>query len=121
MKRDLDLVRKILLQMEAAEHGFFKGPLTIADHSDEEIGYHVFLMSQAGLVKALPDSEINSQSPHATPINITWAGHEFLEASKDDGLWNKAKTHVLKPAGGAAFDVLLEWLKSEAKQRLGLS
>jgi hypothetical protein len=43
-----------------------------------------------------------------------------LEASRDPTLWQRAKENVLKPAGGMAFNVLLEWLKTEAKTKLGL-
>ena len=51
---------------------------------------------------------------------LTWSGHEFADAANDGALWAKAKTNVIGPAGGVAFTVLLEWLKAEAKSRLGI-
>jgi hypothetical protein len=51
---------------------------------------------------------------------LTWDGYEFLESAKDENLWGKAKSIVIKPAGGVAFGVLLDWLKAEAKSRLGM-
>ena len=120
MKRDLDLIRKILLALESQEHGFFQEPLVIDGHSEEQIGYHVHLLGEAGLLKVGDHTHLQSLSPEAFPVSITWAGHEFIDAAKDESVWAKAKAKVLKPAGGVAFDVLLEWLKAEAKRQLGL-
>lgn len=119
MKRDLDLCRTILLTIESQPHGF-ADELHIDGYSEEQIGYHVYLLGEAGLLKTSVCTVMDSHSPQALPINLTWDGHEFLDASKDNSLWEKAKAKVIKPAGGVAFDLLLEWLKAEAKQRLGL-
>lgn len=120
MKRDIDLIRKILLVLESQEHGFFREPLVVDGYTEEQIGYHVHLLGEAGLLKVRDHTHLQSMSPEAFPISITWAGHEFIDAAKDESIWEKAKTKVLKPIGGVALDVLLEWLKAEAKQRIGL-
>lgn len=121
MKRDLDLVRKILQWMEAQDQGRNVGwKIEIEDHTDEQIGYHAHLMAQAGLILAADRTYTDSHTPYSIPLSITWAGHEFLAAAASDTIWAKAKEHVLKPAAGATFPVLLEWLKMEAKARLGL-
>lgn len=120
MKRDINLIREILLWIERSEHGTVNEEPVIDGYSSEQIGYHVHLMGQAGLVTALDITAFGDQSPKALPTGLTWAGHDFLDAVKDDTLWAKAKSIVLKPAAGVAFDVLLAWAKSEAKQRLGL-
>lgn len=120
MKRDLDLVRKILLWMEGSDHGTVHTEPQIEGFSAEQVGYHVHLMGQAGLITALDITTNGDHSPNALPSSLTWAGHDFLDAVKDDTLWEKAKSMVLKPAAGVAFDVLLAWAKAEAKHRLGL-
>jgi hypothetical protein len=120
MKRDLDLIRKILLAMEEQEHSFPESDLTIAGYTEEQVGFHIFLLGDAGLAKVANNTHVGSRSPSAFPLHLTWAGYEFLAAAKDDTVWAKAKTAVITPAGGVAFSVLLEWLKAEAKSRLGL-
>lgn len=120
MKRDLDLIRKLLLAMEAQEHGLIQEELTVEGYAQEQIGFHFYLIGEAGLAKVVEDTNLQSQSPSAFPLNLTWAGYEFLEAAKDETLWGKAKTHLIKPTGGIAFGILVEWLKAEAKIRLGL-
>jgi hypothetical protein len=120
MKRDLDLVRKILLEMESQEHGTNADTLQVTGFTAEQIGFHVYLMNEAGLINAIERSYLGALSPEAFPLNLTWDGYEFLEAARDPTLWNQAKAKVIKPIGGVAFSVLLEWLKAEAKSRLGI-
>jgi hypothetical protein len=120
MKRDLDLIRKILLALEEHEHGFAPEELVIEGYSEEQIGFHIYLIGEAGLAKVAESARVNDPSPKAFAVNLTWAGYEFLESAKDDNLWGKAKEKVIKPAGGVAFGVLLEWLKAEARAKLGL-
>jgi hypothetical protein len=37
---------------------------------------------------------------------LTWAGHEFLEASRDDSRWNKAKKIISEKTGSFSFEIL---------------
>jgi|GEM_PF-7061885 len=47
MKRDIDLVREILLALEEHDHGYAPKDLEIRGYSKEQIGYHVWLMGRA--------------------------------------------------------------------------
>jgi hypothetical protein len=119
LKRDLDLVRDILLWMESQEHGFAPHEgVKIEGRSEEEIGFHVHLMGQAGLIETTSNTYLESESPSAMPLSITWEGYEFLSNSKNDTVWAKARSKLLAPAGEVSFTVLLEWLKAQAMARL---
>ncbi|MDB4873325.1 MAG: hypothetical protein JWL97_4329 [Gemmatimonadales bacterium] len=121
MRRDMDLVRNILLWIEAQDHALnINWEIQIEGFSDEQVGYHCHLMHEAGLIVASDATCMDSQSPEAIPRCLTWAGHDFLDSVKDATLWAKAKKHVILPAGGVAFSVLTEWVKAEAKHRLHL-
>lgn len=37
--------------------------------------------------------------------SVTWAGHDFIEAAKDDARWTRAKHLVMTKGGGIVFDV----------------
>lgn len=50
MKRDMDLVRKILMALEDNPTGYFKDEMTIDGYTEEDVGYHCYLLLQAGLV-----------------------------------------------------------------------
>lgn len=118
MKRDYDLIRNLLLAVDAANQSLSTIP-KIAGHDELTIGHHAFLLKDAGLIFA-SDPVMLEGIPVAVPICLTWAGHDFLDAMRSDTIWGKAKESVIKPVAGAAFDVLLEWLKAEARARLGI-
>jgi hypothetical protein len=52
LKRDMELVRKILLHAEKAESGSVDDGLDIEGYTEHQIAHHVYLMEQAGLVRA---------------------------------------------------------------------
>jgi len=109
MKLDMDLVRKILIVLEEYPHGFYNQFLSIEGYSEEQIGYHITLMEEAGLLRAIDATSMESQSPEAMPQRLTWQGHEFLDACRDDGRWAKAKD-IFRQAGGVSFDIAKEVL-----------
>jgi hypothetical protein len=118
MKRNMDLMREILLVCEKYEHGF--APQIVIDgYSPEEIGYHVFLLGEAGLAEVEPISAMGAASPYARIKRLTWNGHEFLDASREKTIWEKTKTKVGE-IGGVALPLLMTLLADEAKRKLGL-
>jgi hypothetical protein len=116
MKRDMDLVRLILIALEDAP--FDGGPLslTIPDRNQDELSYHVMLLHQAGLIHAFDfsgDSFVNWQ-----PAYLTWEGQEFLEAAKDDTRWNRAKGYLAEKGSPMIFEVLKALLLGYVNQKV---
>ncbi len=118
MKCDMDLVRKILMACEGHESSIAPHPLRIEGYSDEQIGYHVYLMVQAQLV----EGNVLGVN-HAKATALTWEGHDFSEASRNEGLWSKAK-QAAGSSGGMVLDVLksvlIDLATKAAKQAAGL-
>ena len=109
MKRDMDLVRKILLAIEA--HPPTLGPLKIQidGYPKEIVDYHLTLMKDAGLIEGInPGSKSGLGDIYAMtiPMRMTWQGCEFLDASRDENRWNKAKEIVKEMGSSVSFDVL---------------
>lgn len=115
MKRDMDLVRKILLAMEAHEAGFAPQNFSVEGYSAEHIGYHAYLMDEAGLIEAVDITHCGSPSKTAIPRSITWHGYEFLEAARNDTIWEKALATARDRALPLMFDVLKELALSLAR------
>lgn len=121
MKRNMDLARKILFALENCESAW--GPVEefeIEGHSDEEVSYHVKLLWQAGLVEAEDVSCLGPGGFSWCPQTLTWQGHEFLEASRDETRWKDAKKKVCDAGGGLIFSVLKDALVEGAKGAIGL-
>jgi len=124
MKRDFDLIRLILLEIEKtpAEKAGDLIPIKLEGFTSPEISYHVGLLEQAGLVKAFNFAA--DDLSEWIPSGLTWEGHEFLDAARDSKIWDKAKALVLQATGVAtiesfkiAFKILIDQLMTG---RLGI-
>ena len=111
MKRDMDLVRKILFALEEHPHGYPPDKLNIEGYDEETIGYHVLLMIEAGLLEGREDNVlgIDRNSPSAIPERLTWLGHDFLDASRDPSRWEEARG-IFSKLGGVTIDVAMKVL-----------
>jgi hypothetical protein len=47
----MDLVREIHLALEQHPHGFAPDELRIDGFTEEQVGYHAYIMGQAGLIR----------------------------------------------------------------------
>jgi hypothetical protein len=104
MKRNMDLFRSILLEVEKAPFDGRWHNVEIAGHSADEISYHVKLLSQAGLIEAIDLS--TSDGICWAPKDLTNDGHEFLDSARNDTVWAKAKDKVTKGAGVLTLEAL---------------
>jgi hypothetical protein len=119
VKRDLDLVRGILLHMEAS--GENAGPSGFSEFIEkgygiQDIHYHVRLLHDAGLIEA--DEIVPGQW---WPERMTWSGHEFLDAARNEELWRETKRAVEKKTGSAPFQVFNDFLLRALRERLDRS
>lgn len=121
MKRDPELVRELLLYFERKPDDKVERCPAVAGHSESEIKYHLLLLDEAGFLRC--ERQISTSSNRVIkiyPFSLTWQGHEFLEAARNDALWAHAKRMVLKKAGGLSFEVLKSLLIKLAKDSVGL-
>ena len=103
MKRDMDLVRQILLDIEESDE-WRPSALPIEGVDDEVVSYHVQLLAQAGLIEAIEKTTLSTLLWH--PKTLTWEGHEFLDAARDNTRWNNAKKQALEIGGTLTFEAL---------------
>jgi len=104
MKRDMELVRAILLATEAHPKGSGWIDVKIEGYSQEEVAYHVKLLADAGLIEA---HDLTTQGDFCwKPSSLTWHGHEFLDAVRNDTVWAKTKEVVKEKGGSVPFAVL---------------
>ena len=119
MKRDMDLIRKILLEIDLDEHGYVSRNIEIPDYTQEQINYHAFLLGEAGLAIVSNIADNRSKSPEARIIRLTWAGHEFLDSARENNIWNQAKDKISK-IGGASLPIWTNLLTELIKKKLGI-
>lgn len=93
MKRDMELVREILLTIEKSPTTRGTIPIKIAGFTDDEISHHIELLFKSGLIEASDNCTLSRYCWLAK--KLTWQGHDILDAIRDDNRWEKAKQHVL--------------------------
>ncbi len=120
MQRDMDLIRKLLRVIEEDQAGHAPQVIAIDGYSSEQIGYHIWLLGQSGLLNTETTTHLLSPSPSAMPVSLTWEGHEFLEASRNDGAWKKAKGIIIEKGGGMTLEVIKAFLMAEIKRQIGV-
>lgn len=116
MKRDWELIRSILFKVEEMEStntvlddGWFEG------YPPEVVSYHMQILIEAGLVVGECSQGIGGPL-RCYVLRLTWNGHEFLDASRDNSRWKKAKEMLMTKGGALTFDVLKALLISLLKE-----
>jgi len=123
MKRDPQLFREILLKCEAHEHGYAPMNLKIDGYTEEQVGYHVHLLGDAGYMDVISMNSFRSnKSPNAKPRSITHSGHEFLDVIRDDEVWKTTKGVIAKTGGwtlGVIASVATQIVTRQAMAAIG--
>lgn len=111
MRRELDLIRLLLLKLEGADE-----VIGLDNFSEEQQLHHSVLLIEAGYAHGVIIPNKNGDPVSTRMSRLTWAGHEFLELTRDDTIWNHAKSVVAESAKGAAAEIVT----SACKQLLSL-
>jgi hypothetical protein len=120
MKRDMQLVREILLAVEQDTEpvGWIKD-LSIPGREPAEISHHVKLLHQAGLLEAKDLSTLTTFE--WAPQQLTWSGHELLDAIRHDTVWKKVTSIVVDKGGSIPFEILKELAIATTRTYFGVS
>jgi hypothetical protein len=121
MKRDMDLIRELLLRIEAQHIGAgstlllaYNRPPLIADGENiDEIAYAMRMMEDAGFL----DLVLNQPAMGVGVRGLSWSGHDFLDSVRDPQIWQETK-EVAGKAGGFTVDLLVELAKGLIKTQI---
>lgn len=121
MKRDPDLVRAILLQLESPQFDGFSSIrltdkiLSIPGREYKEIAYHIALLLENKYIIGKDITNLGSSAPEYAILRMTSLGHDFLDAVRDDQIWTETKRGI-HAAGNATLDFVIELAKGYAKK-----
>lgn len=114
MRLDKDLVRELLLAVEADEDDPRAWvQLDIPGHDPMEVAYHVQILAEGGFLDATDASSMDTYDWRAK--RLIYEGHEFLDTVRDPVVWRKTKELAVK-AGSASLAVLWEAAKAVIRQ-----
>lgn len=125
MKRNMDLARQILIDIEEGKKAFDvsssekRGMLGLpleggpsASDADTLAG-HLDLLEDGGFI------EIQARLLGGAYMvkGLSWKGHDFLDSVRDPEIWEKTKSGALQ-AGGWTFDLVKDLAKGYAKKKI---
>lgn len=109
MKRDMDLIRRIVLALDEAE-----GSVTGLDGVETAAwAHHARLLIEAELCAGIVTEFLSDDPPYVVLGRLTWKGYDFADSIREDTVWNKAKAKVIRPGASWTFGLLAEVLKQE--------
>jgi Hypothetical protein (DUF2513) len=103
MKRDMDLLRKVLLKVEELPVNRIWSCDGIEGYTQEQVSYHLELALDERFVVG---RRATDEGENFFIERLTFAAHEFLDAARQETLWQKAKAIVLKNAGTLTVEAL---------------
>lgn len=98
MKRDMDLVRLILLKIEEEYVSTAILDLKVDNYDTETVAFHCQLLNEAGYIKSYKPIYGGNKLCFFNVGALTWDGYEFLDKIRDDSTWGKTKK-VIKEKG----------------------
>lgn len=122
-KRNMDLVRDLLLYSEedpaafdlACDWEYIGDDGAIRPYDSEVVRYHLRLLEDAGYI-----SEASWVMSGVQIQRLSWSAHDFLDAVRDNQIWEKTKGGALA-AGGFTFDLIKDIAKGMFERRSGKS
>jgi hypothetical protein len=120
VQRDMELVRKILFALEAKPVPDAIETVKIEGYDDLTVRYHLLLLAQAKLIDYEPAVTKTGRVIYVLAFNPSWQGYEFLDAVRDEAVWNRLKAQVSDKGASVPFDVLKLLAIELAKKMIGL-
>jgi len=109
MKRDMELIRKILMVIEEQYVSHPIPNLVIEGYDRENIAYHCNLLHDAGIIDDFEQNlDLSGRIVLYHVGSLTWEGHEFLDKIRDDKIWSKTREVMISKGIPFIFDAVKE-------------
>lgn len=118
MRRDMDLIRLLLLDIEGEEE------VDLSDYTEDQILYHrhqlvgAKLISGESKVRFLPDGTRIYYT--SKDYLLTFEGHDFLDDTRDITVWKKVKEKVAEKGSTVSWTVITAIAKKIVMDGFGL-
>ncbi|MDO5464286.1 MAG: DUF2513 domain-containing protein [Akkermansia sp.] len=102
MKRNWDLIRLILLNLEGETD-----TENLNDYSDNEVLYHVQLLLDKQLIADCQvKTYIGGQQALIGQGRLTFEGHDFLDKIRNETVWTHIKSQICKVGDSLTYSII---------------
>lgn len=121
MKRDMDLIREIMLAFEnSSESRLRQNSIVIENYSPSVVNFHIELLKDAGFINHLviqPEARDGTLALSRIDkgMRLTNNGYEFLESIRDRDIWAKVKDGAGN-VGNASLEMIWGLAKAYGRQ-----
>ena len=118
MKRDMDLIRTLLIQIEESASPTSLGNLVTQNPGVKfpELQYNLKQLYDAEYIEGVYTA-FASGGFDLLRIELTWKGHDFIDSVRDDEVWAKTKKGA-EEARGFTIDLLKDLAKGLVKKKI---
>lgn len=106
MKRDMELIRKILFKIEEEYVSTTLFGLSIEGYDMNTVAYHCKLLYEAGFVDTYDAKYASNELWMFVVGGLTWEGHDFLDKIREDTVWNRTKEAIKNHGLPMVLDVV---------------
>jgi hypothetical protein len=136
MKRDNDLIRQIMIELvDAPDSATIEHTFLDMSADEDKRAYHLQLLVDAGCLAI--EEEKDYRKPPIMPLvtkgrrlattrkfRVMHAGHDYLEAIRDQGIWSTTKAAVAETGGNATLEIVqalaVGFLKKKIETHTGI-
>lgn len=106
MKRDMDLVREILLEIEKQYVSTAIYNLEIEGYDMTTVAYHCKILYEAGFVSTYKAEYAGNELWSFGVGSLTWDGNDYLDNVRDNSIWRKTKDVITKKGLPLVIDTI---------------
>lgn len=119
MKRDMELIRKMVLLVEDNPSGWAPRRIEIEGYTHEQIAYHSYLLVDSGLASGSEVTHLGSSGPEYKLTHLTSAGHDFADSARPQYIWDEVVADIRKKGiASATIEVFKKLLDKQIKRHL---
>lgn len=111
----MDLIRLLLFEVEDEKE------VDLSNYTEEEIVYNKALLIRKKFCRGSVAKDSHGKVDAAHIISLEWEGHYFLDAARDNKIWEKVKKKIISTGTAFTISIILEMLKKELRNKFGLS
>ena len=94
--------------------------LEISGYDGRLISDHINIMYEAGLIEGYADRAQDGRLITVYPTRLTWNGHEFLTAAKNESAWSNFKDKLKSTSSSIPIKVAETFLLKYIEKEVGI-
>jgi len=122
VKRDWDIIRAVLVQLEASTTANTTlSAAAVMGFPEQDVAYNMRLLEQAGYITGIirDSSTGDGRIGVAVARSLTNPGHELLDTIRNDTVWTRTKEKFKSKGRDMTFDLVIAVGKQVMKHYLG--